>query len=171
MCVVCVLSSPFFWTSYLWTYGRGHTGGRSHRISLPSFCGACLIFLARRIQPLLSLVDREVEFCVLHELIVLHLLLGIFFFVSRHRDSNSRPNTRRFRGLTYQVNHRGNRCNLFVVVCRDCFFCSFFCVFLCVSFLFVCLLCISSFVVCLLSLLFSSDHVPGFVYSLVPSIL
>ena len=35
-----------------------------------------LIFLARRIQPFLSLVDREVEFCV----IVLHPL-GIFIFV------------------------------------------------------------------------------------------
>ena len=46
--------------------GRGHTGGRSHRISHPpSFCGACLIFLARRVQPFFSLVDREVEFCVL----------------------------------------------------------------------------------------------------------
>ena len=84
---------------------RGHTGGRSHRISRPpSFCGVCVcvffpfilhinsldvragvtqeeghkgflvhllsavrafIFLARRIQPFLSLVDREVEFCVL----------------------------------------------------------------------------------------------------------
>ena len=41
----------------------GHTGGRSHRISHPpSFCGACLNFLARRIQPFLSLIDREVEF-------------------------------------------------------------------------------------------------------------
>ena len=39
-------------------------GGRSHRISPSSFCGACLNFLARRIQPFLSLVDREVEFCV-----------------------------------------------------------------------------------------------------------
>ena len=46
---------------------RGHTGGRSHRISHPSFISAvrALIFLARRIQPFLSLVDREVEFCVL----------------------------------------------------------------------------------------------------------
>ena len=60
---------------------RGHTGGRSHRISHPpSFCGACLNFLARRIQPFLSLVDREVEFCVLTILIVLHPL-GIFIFV------------------------------------------------------------------------------------------
>ena len=32
-------------------------------ISPPSFCGASLIFIARRIQPSLSLVDREVEFC------------------------------------------------------------------------------------------------------------
>ena len=59
---------------------RGHTGGRPHRIlHPPSFCGACLIFLARRIQPFLSLVDREVEFCVLTILIVLHPL-GIFLF-------------------------------------------------------------------------------------------
>ena len=33
---------------------RGYTGGRSHRISHPpSFCGACLNFLARRIQQFL----------------------------------------------------------------------------------------------------------------------
>ena len=41
---------------------RGHIGGRSH----PSFLYAvlALIFLAR-IQPFLSLVDHDVEFCVL----------------------------------------------------------------------------------------------------------
>ena len=39
-----------------------------------------LIFLARRIQPFLSLVDRGVEFCVLTILIVLHPL-GIFIFI------------------------------------------------------------------------------------------
>ena len=44
---------------------RGHTGGRSHRTSPPSFCGACLNFLARRVQPFLSLVNRDVDFCVL----------------------------------------------------------------------------------------------------------
>ena len=49
---------------------RGHTGGRSHRISHPPSCGS---------QPFLSLVDREVEFCVLNNRIVLHLL-GIFIF-------------------------------------------------------------------------------------------
>ena len=66
LCVCCVCFLPIY-------YGRracgrtsqGHTGGRSRRISQPpSFCGACLIFLARRIQPFLSLVDRDVEFCV-----------------------------------------------------------------------------------------------------------
>ena len=41
------------------------TGGRSHRIfHPPSSAVRALIFLARRIQPFLSLVDREVEFCV-----------------------------------------------------------------------------------------------------------
>ena len=39
---------------------RGHTGFFIH---LPSAVRA-LIFLARRIQQFLSLVDREVEFCV-----------------------------------------------------------------------------------------------------------
>ena len=45
---------------------RDHAGGRSHRVSSPSFCGACLnFFLARRIQPFLSLVDRQAIFCIL----------------------------------------------------------------------------------------------------------
>ena len=43
---------------------RGHTGGRSYRTYPPFFCVLLLIFIARRIQPYLSLVDREVEFCV-----------------------------------------------------------------------------------------------------------
>ena len=55
----------------------------------PFFCGAvrALIFLARRIQPFFPLVDREVEFCVLNDLlndlidlIVLHSL-SIFIFI------------------------------------------------------------------------------------------
>ena len=40
---------------------RGHTGFLIHLLSAVH----ALIFLARRIQPFLSLVDREVEFCVL----------------------------------------------------------------------------------------------------------
>ena len=43
------------------TQEEGHTGFLIH---LPSVVLA-LIFLARRIQPFLSVVDREVEFCIL----------------------------------------------------------------------------------------------------------
>ena len=64
---VCVFSSHPFWTSSSLdvpagvTQEEGHTGFLIH---LPSAVRA-LIFVARRYQPFLSLVDREVEFCVL----------------------------------------------------------------------------------------------------------
>ena len=59
---------------------RGHTGGRSHRISHPSsFCGACLNFSREKgsatpfpRRPLCRILCNN-------DLIVLHLL-GIFFF-------------------------------------------------------------------------------------------
>ena len=66
MCVV-VFSSHLFWTSSSLdvpagvTQEEGHTGFLIH---LPCAVRA-LIFIARRIQPFLSLVDREIEFCVL----------------------------------------------------------------------------------------------------------
>ena len=82
VCVcVCVFSSHSFWTSSSLdvpagvTQEGGHTGFLIHLLSAVR----ALIFLARRIQPFLSLVDREVEFCVPNDLIVLHPL-GIFFF-------------------------------------------------------------------------------------------
>ena len=43
------------------TQEEGSTGFSIHLLSAV----LALIFLARRIQPFLSLVDREVEFCVL----------------------------------------------------------------------------------------------------------
>ena len=64
---VCVFSSHSFWTSSSLdvTAGvsqeEGHTGFFIHLLSAVR----ALFFLARRIQPFLSLVDREVEFCVL----------------------------------------------------------------------------------------------------------
>ena len=64
---VCVFSSHPFWTSSSLdvpagvTQEEGHTGFLIH---LP-YAVRAFIFLARRIQPFLSLVDREVEFCVL----------------------------------------------------------------------------------------------------------
>ena len=63
----CVFPSHLFWTSSSLdipagvTQEEGHTGFLIH---LPSAVHA-FIFLARRIQPFLSLVDREVEFCIL----------------------------------------------------------------------------------------------------------
>ena len=63
--LLTVFSSYPFWTSMDVPAGvtqeEGHTGFLIH---LPSAVRA-LIFIARRIQPFLSLVDREVEFCVL----------------------------------------------------------------------------------------------------------
>ena len=54
--------------------------GQTGFLHLPSAVLA-LIFLARRIQPFLSLVGREVKFCVLHnEITVLHLL-GIYIYI------------------------------------------------------------------------------------------
>ena len=66
---VCVFSSHSFWTSSSLdvptgvTHEEGHTGFFIHLLSAVR----ALIFLARRIQPffIFSLVDREVEFCVL----------------------------------------------------------------------------------------------------------
>ena len=64
---VCVFSSHSFWTSSSLdvpagvTQEEGHTGFLIHLLSAVR----ALIFVARRIQPFLSLVDREVEFCVL----------------------------------------------------------------------------------------------------------
>ena len=62
-----VLSSHLFWTSSSLDVPAGVTQEKNRTgflIHLPSAVRA-LIFLARRIQSLLSLVDREVEFCVL----------------------------------------------------------------------------------------------------------
>ena len=59
------------------TQEEGHTGFFIHLLSAVH----ASIFLARRIQPLLSLVDREVEFILCtNGLIVLHPL-DIFIFV------------------------------------------------------------------------------------------
>ena len=65
---VCVFSSHSFWVSSsldvpaVVTQEEGHTRFLIHLLSAVR----ALVFLARRVQPLfLSLVDREVEFCVL----------------------------------------------------------------------------------------------------------
>ena len=64
---VCVFSSNSFWTSSSLDVPAGATQEEGHKgffIHLLSAVRA-FIFLARRIQPFLSLIDREIEFCVL----------------------------------------------------------------------------------------------------------
>ena len=61
------------------TQEEGHTGFLIHLLSAVH----ALIFLARMVQPFLSLVDREVEFCVLTILIVLHPL-WLLLLLSSH---------------------------------------------------------------------------------------
>ena len=68
VCVyVCVFSSHPFWTSSSLDVPAGVTQEEGHTGFLIRLLSAvrALIFLARRIQPFLSLADREVEFCVL----------------------------------------------------------------------------------------------------------
>ena len=90
VCVLCVFSSHSFWTSSSLdapagvTQEEGHTGFFIH---LPSAVRA-LIFLARRIQPFLSLVGREVEFFVLTILIVLYPLVTLFLDFSFFSEKN-----------------------------------------------------------------------------------
>ena len=63
---VCVFSSHLFWTSSSLDVPAGVTQEEGHTGFLILLSAVrALIFLARRIQPFLSLVDREVEFCVL----------------------------------------------------------------------------------------------------------
>ena len=58
---VCVFFLVILDIKFVGRTSRGHTGFLIHLLS--AVRGS--IFLARRIQPFLSLVDREVEFCVL----------------------------------------------------------------------------------------------------------
>ena len=64
----CVCCQPTYSGRQVWFVGRTSRGvtqeeGHTEFLHLPSAVLA-LIFIARRIQPSLALVDREVEFCV-----------------------------------------------------------------------------------------------------------
>ena len=62
VCVcVCVFFPFILEIKFVGRTSRGHTGFPIHLLSAVR----AFIFLLRRIQPFLSLVDREVEFCVL----------------------------------------------------------------------------------------------------------
>ena len=76
VCVcVCVFFPFILDIKFVGRTSRGHTEEEGHTgffIHLLSAVRA-LIFLARRIEPFLSLVDREVELLRTNDLIVLHL--------------------------------------------------------------------------------------------------
>ena len=61
MCVLCVLSVRFVDVPAEVTQEEGHT----RFLHLPSAALAFIFSRERRIQPFLSVVDHEVEFCVL----------------------------------------------------------------------------------------------------------
>ena len=118
MCVcvcVCVCCHPIY--SERQTCGRisrGHTGS----LHLPSAVLA-LIFIARRIQLSLSLVDRGVyRILCTHKLIVLHLLGMIFFFFLARKNPSScncteiRTHVPTPEGFGYQLNRRGDRLSM-----------------------------------------------------------
>ena len=65
VCIVCVFFPFILDIKFVGHTSRGQEEGQTgFLIHLPSAVRA-IIFLARRIQPFLSLVDREVAFCVL----------------------------------------------------------------------------------------------------------
>ena len=78
------------------TQEEGHTGFLIHLLSAVR----ALIFLARRIQPFLSLVDREVEFCVLTmSLPVGHFVFVFLFFCEKIPFFGIELTSQRVRGL------------------------------------------------------------------------
>ena len=71
-CCCCSFSSHSFWTSSSLDVPAGVTQEEGHtEFFILLSAVRALIFLARRIRPFLSLVDREVEFCVLRPLLML----------------------------------------------------------------------------------------------------
>ena len=81
MCVcVCVFFPFILDIKFVGRTSRGHTKEEGHTGFLIHLSAVrALVFFARRIQPFLSLVDREVEFLCTNDSIALHSL-GIFSF-------------------------------------------------------------------------------------------
>ena len=91
------------------TQEEGNTGFSINLLSVV----LALIFLARRIQPFLSLVDREVGFLCTNDLIVLHPL-GIFififyFFSEKNPVCRDRTHAQRVRGYMVPLSYRGDQ--------------------------------------------------------------
>ena len=78
---VCVFFPFILDIKFVGRTSRGHTGGRSHRISHPpSFCGACLNFSREKDSATLFPRRPCSQMLCTNDLIVLHPL-GIFIFI------------------------------------------------------------------------------------------
>ena len=120
ICHVCVFSSHLFWTSSSLDEPAGVTqeeGQKGILIHLP-FAVLALTFLARRIQPFLILVNREVKFCVL-TMLSFSTCWAFFFFLSFFSEEKSQltgseltsQRVSKFRG--YQLSYQGdNVCDI-----------------------------------------------------------
>ena len=91
------------------TQEEGNTGFSIHLLSAV----LALIFLARRIQPFLSLVDREVEFCVLTIISFSTRWAFLFSFfsfsVSKIPFAGIELTSQRIRGYMVPLSYRGDR--------------------------------------------------------------
>ena len=89
---------------------RGHTGFFIHLLSAVR----ALLFLARRIQPFLSLVDREVEFCVLtiksfSTRWAFFVFLFFYFLVRKIPFAGIELTSQRVEGYEVPLSYRGDR--------------------------------------------------------------
>ena len=97
---VCVFFPFILEIKFVGCTSRGHTGGRSHRISHPFFfCGACLSFCREKDSAIPFPRRPSSRILCTNDLIVLHPLgicICIFYFFSVRKSrlpgSNSRPN-------------------------------------------------------------------------------
>ena len=82
MCVCVCVFFPFILNiKFVGRTSRGHTGGRSHRISHPpSFCGACLNFSREKDSAIPFPRRPRSRILCTDDLIVLHPLSIFFFF-------------------------------------------------------------------------------------------
>ena len=118
MCV-CVFFPFILDIKFVGRISRDHTGGRSHRIFHPPSAVRALIFLARSIQPFLSLVEHEVEFCVLTiSPFSTRRAIFIFFFSEKnpvYRDRTHVPTCQKVMRLP--LSYRGEVPGMCVCVC------------------------------------------------------
>ena len=116
VCVcVCVFSSHSFWSTSLLDVPAGVTQEEGHTEFLIRLLSAvrAFVFLARRIQPFLSLVDCEVEFCVtIYSFSTRWAFLFSFFSFSVRKIpfAGIELTSQRFRGYMVPLSYRGDRC-------------------------------------------------------------